>query len=235
MENERNRRIRDDIADAASREFAETCTFQPKLEAKKTLSEQSKFRLGLSDPDALAKRIARQRQEKERKLEEAKREREYKELEGCTFAPQISSENTVPKPSGPIIIKGFGRHLERQDQIKRMREEQQEREEKVFLTNAKGSRHVITRPQPFKLHQNFHAEERTKKMIEELRNREQEMYTFHPQTNEGKNREVLERVLQEHTEDDILFLEDEENEFTKPDFQPRQGRYAASGSVGRVR
>ena len=37
------------------------------------------------------------------------------------------------------------------------------------------------------------------------------MYTFHPQTNEGKNREVLERVLQEHTEDDILFLEDEEN------------------------
>ena len=72
--------------------------------------------------------------------------------------------------------QGFGRHLERQDQIKRMREEQQEREEKVFLTNAKGSRHVITRPQPFKLHQNFHAEERTKKMIEELRNREQEVW-----------------------------------------------------------
>ena len=36
-----------------------------------------------------------------------------------------------------------------------------------------------------------------------------QMYSFHPQTNEGKNREVLERVLQEQSEDDIGYFGEE--------------------------
>lgn len=67
------------------------------------------------------------------------------------------------------------RHLERQELAKKQVEEQREREEKVFMVNAAGNQNLFTYPQPFNLHRGYHAEERSRKTREQIRQHEQEV------------------------------------------------------------
>lgn len=42
--------------------------------------------------------------------QEARALREYEELKECTFTPAINRE--APKPTGPVVVPGLGRHME---------------------------------------------------------------------------------------------------------------------------
>ncbi len=43
-------------------------------------------------------------------VQEARALREYEELKECTFTPAINRD--APKPSGPVVVPGLGRHME---------------------------------------------------------------------------------------------------------------------------
>lgn len=68
-------------------------------------------------------------------------QKEMRELEECTFKPNVHP--VPPKEKDPVVIKGLGRHLELQDLAKQMRKDQEEWERKIFFTHVI---HVLQSP-----------------------------------------------------------------------------------------
>lgn len=69
-------------------------------------------------------RINEWKNQREAKLAEERREREFHNLEGCTFVPQRpESDERVQQPQGPVVVRGLGRHLELQELAARKQDE----------------------------------------------------------------------------------------------------------------
>lgn len=209
--NERSKKAKERIAREAERQFQQDYTFKPAIQSGEAGGQESS-RI-LKDPESLTKNIQQMRLEKERRIEEARKELEYAELKECTFQPvKISERRRVKQPDGPILVRGLGKYLERKEAARRQAEEQREREEKVFLVHpvggarspaagaaaaGAGSHNVFTIPQPFHLHGDYRSEMRRQRMEEEIRRKEMAECTFHPRTNEAHHRELLQKILQD--------------------------------------
>ena len=74
-------------------------------------------------PMPLSLCFCRALQAREEKLLKARREMEYHEMQGCTFAPEIRRE-PVRQPDGPVIVRGLGKFLETKELAKRLEDEQ---------------------------------------------------------------------------------------------------------------
>ena len=103
----------------------------------------------------------------ELKLEDERRAKEYAELSEvlrrqslsncnhialllfqCTFSPVINRRRSGSGKSGPVVVRGLGRHLELKGLAARKAEEQRERENKAFLKEVEGgSQRQYTIPQ----------------------------------------------------------------------------------------
>ena len=79
--------------------LAKDCTFQPALLAKKN------ERVGVLETEGVEDRLYREAAKRTDHLEKAKKEREVKEMEGCSFKPtireghntyKVAAENTKP-------------------------------------------------------------------------------------------------------------------------------------------
>ncbi len=62
-------------------------------------------------------------QAREERLAKARREMEYNEMKGCTFAPEIKRD-PMKQPEGPVIVRGLGRFIETKELARRLEEEQ---------------------------------------------------------------------------------------------------------------
>eukprot|EP00762_Andalucia_godoyi_P002782 ANDGO_04487.mRNA.1 hypothetical protein PPTG_05772 len=227
VSNERNKKVKQKAIEEAEKQLQNECPFKPSRVAasgssgagdrsvsgcsivsplsvsspssRTNLSNQSMNAsrlIDLTDPTMLTKQIEVARKEKERRLDELRKAAEYEQLRECTFKPEV--KGTGPKQAqGPILIRGLGRYLERQENARKKVEDLKEREEKAFMVNVTSgsSGHPFTIPQPFQLHSGYHSEVRRERIKEELRRRELEECTFHPKTNEAENRQLIAQLL----------------------------------------
>lgn len=171
-------------------------SFQPRLIASKKYARvESDYRQG----DEILKAIEQRQLEKEEKLLQLKKEKDYAELKDCVFRPQVSDLKSSPVSNGAVVVNGFARYMELRDLAKRKEEQRQEREDKVFMTNVKHDPyHLYTVPQPFQL-QPSKKEQKVAKLKQELQDKERAQCTFQPQTLEYKNRELIGRLLQQQS------------------------------------
>ena len=116
--------------------------------------ERSRYSIDVTQPDTLTQRIKEKERQKMAQCEQVKKKKEYEELKECTFTPAI--KRAVPKQaSGPIVVRGLGRHLELKELAQRQSEEKAERERKAFLTHVTNtSTKPYTVPHPFDLSSN---------------------------------------------------------------------------------
>lgn len=155
--------------------------------------------------------IETDRLKKAEALEAKRNALELRELQECTFAPNLrktesrhasrSAKDTAQRsaePAKPVIVRGLGRFLEMKEQAKRLRAEQQQREERAFRPNTAYEPRSYTVPKPFKLSESSKETIRRRLQVrQEMRAREQRECTFAPQTLESKHRKVLKNLLRE--------------------------------------
>lgn len=121
---------------------------------------------------SLEDRLSERHQRHQEELEKLRIQLEEKEFRECTFEPQIASRSTFFKlkanDDGADLsskIPGFNQYLERKQKSNDIIKEKQEREAKVFLTNASNklplthqqTKKSITVPKPFRLLTNLNS------------------------------------------------------------------------------
>jgi len=90
---------------AAREREEEECTFQPRLESNPDRilqragpgADARRLRM-LEDPEGLSDRVRRLQEDKARRVEEKRREAEYRELEACPFVPGQGADAPRPVP-----------------------------------------------------------------------------------------------------------------------------------------
>jgi hypothetical protein len=99
--------------------------------------------------------------------------------------------------------------LELKELAKRLEHEKKEREDRAFAGNDATKQRAggCTIPQPFNLHVDPQARQRRSSLEQKVRSEEMRECTFKPQTMEGRNRFLIERILNEDSE--IMDDEDE--------------------------
>jgi len=129
------------------------------------------------------------------------KETEYDEVKDCTFKPNII--RTLPddhfKEKLPVSVAGIERFLQLKDKTRRLMEEKKDREEKVFHLEKRYSSNKhesYTAPKPFALSRGTNHSIREVKLKEELKAKDARN-TFRPQTNEGKNKEIIRKLIQD--------------------------------------
>lgn len=189
------------------------------------VAEGSRFRIDFSNAECITERIQQHHAAQEAKRDWARRMAEYKELQGCTFAPQISE--APPQEEGPVVVRGLGRYLELREMAKQREEEQRcgavdtpipllaplltpalcspvcsLRAQNAFRVRGSSSHRDVrghTRAQPFKLQTEARASTNSRRSTaaEELEVRQMGECTFKPQTMEGVNRKAIREILAE--------------------------------------
>jgi hypothetical protein len=206
VSNSRGAEIRS-AAEAAAREaFAAAHTFEPNIGSKHSDASPRPFQVNYASTDGITSRIREYRREKEVVLREARNEKEFRELEACTFRPNAGVARSKPrKPSSSVaeVVPGLGRHLELRKRAKQMEDEMAARRSKVFLedTAMRDIKHRQTIPLSPKISalgsMGAKAEVRRRKLVAEKEQREREACTFYPKTNERPRKALIEKLLAE--------------------------------------
>ncbi|RLN80471.1 hypothetical protein BBJ28_00001325 [Nothophytophthora sp. Chile5] len=222
-----NKRFRSRVALEMEEAEKAECTFQPTLIAsRKPVGCASTSKLYSREPRAtrsmewksenLLHLIEAERQKKADEIEAKRNAQELKELEQCTFRPNLrksgprkrlpGTKNSPSPPRNaddagraseqPVIVRGLGRFLELRELARKQQAEQKQREEKVFAPNANYEPRSYTVPKPFKLSESSKDSIRRRlKVREEMRAKERTECTFRPQTVASQSRRVLENML----------------------------------------
>ncbi|ETO61552.1 hypothetical protein F444_20455 [Phytophthora nicotianae P1976] len=217
-----NKRFRSRVALEMEEASKAECTFQPTLVASKQRDGcASTSKLHNREPRSRTKLewqsenllhlIEAERQKKADEIEAKRNAQELKELEECTFKPNLHKPRTRGKPSAngspspprgtvaeekPVIVRGLGRFLELRDRARQQQAEQKQREQKVFAPNTSYEPRSYTVPKPFKLSETSKESIRRRlKVREEMRAKERQECTFRPQTISSQNRRVLQNLL----------------------------------------
>ncbi|KAE9335083.1 hypothetical protein PF008_g13662 [Phytophthora fragariae] len=216
-----NKRFRSRVALEMEEASKAECTFQPTLIASKNrnssvgtnklYSREPRSRTKLEwQSENLLHLIEAERQKKADEIEAKRNAQELKELEECTFRPNIqkprrrgTSAKGSPSPprdsdaeDKPVIVRGLGRFLELRELARQQQAEQKQREQKVFSPNTSYEPRSYTVPKPFKLSEsNKDSIRRRLKVREEMRAKEREECTFKPRTVSSQSRRVLKNML----------------------------------------
>ncbi|KAG1692137.1 hypothetical protein DVH05_025757 [Phytophthora capsici] len=215
-----NKRFRSRVALEMEEASQAECTFQPNLIASKPrngsastgklYSREPRSRTKLEwQSENLLHLIEAERQKKADDIEAKRNALELKELEECTFQPnllkrrgKLSSKGSPSPPRDssaeekPVIVRGLGRFLELKDLARKQQAEQKQREQKVFAPNSLYEPRSYTVPKPFKLSETSKESiKRRLKVREEMRAKERQECTFRPQTVSSQSRRVLQNML----------------------------------------
>jgi hypothetical protein len=203
----------------AAEAFAAECTFEPNLGAKHADASPRPYQVDYSQENGITARIREYRREKEICLQEARNEKEFKELEACTFQPNV---NKKPIPGHGVgggggggsgrsvaeVVNGLGRHLELRRRAKQLEDEARARAAKVFMEDAvkKDVSHRQTIPVPYNIsamgEAGLKAELRRQKLLAEKEERDMRSCTFRPKTNERPRKELIEKLLAEELDEE---------------------------------
>mmetsp|Transcript_19937 Transcript_19937/g.25457 ORF Transcript_19937/g.25457 Transcript_19937/m.25457 type:complete len:181 (+) Transcript_19937:180-722(+) len=163
------------------------CTFKPRTNQVPVSNKIFDF----SRTETIVPIIEQRRQEKENKLEQLRREKEYKELKECTFVP-LTNEGTPVRGNGPVIVRGLGRHLELKEMARRQEEEQKQREDKAF---GKVTNRVDSRTEPYTIPKPFNLSTSHRRRKSRSKSRDQDFakdLTFSPETlSRSRQRKIL--------------------------------------------
>ena len=136
-------------------------------------------------------------------LQEARNEKEFKELEAAPSSPtrgQKAKPKSANSKSVAEVVPGLGRHLELRQRAKQMDDEARARKATVFLEDAvkKDVAHGQTVPKQPRIcaytEHGAKAEER-KKRLPRRRGGDKAECTFRPVTNEAPRKELIEALL----------------------------------------
>ena len=188
-------RAREEAEKAAEAAFKAACTFRPTINTpsgKRRDSISAKQSINRENPEVMLEKIEFHRQEREKRLELARKALERRQLEQCTFVPDIIAEK--PKePNAPILVRGLDRFLTLQDQAKKNEEERKDRCEKAFKPKyTLPVHHQYTVPEPFQLSSPSEKQKSKEQKFKESLDRE---YTFQPKTNYLARRSLIESIL----------------------------------------
>ena len=208
--NKRTNEVRAAAAAAAAEAFNAECTFEPNLGRRHEDAKPRPFQVDYSEEGGIVARIREYRREKEICLQEARNEKEFKELEACTFQPNAGVKKSKPKSANSKsvaeVVPGLGRHLELRQRAKQMDDEARARKAKVFLEDAvkKDVAHRQTVPKQPRIRayteHGAKAEERKKRLLAQKEARDKAECTFRPVTNEAPRKELIEALLAEDDE-----------------------------------
>ena len=179
------------------RRFRQEHTFTPNLDrsteaqrARNASQSSMDFSVG---GRAMSARIEAYCREKEAALESLRKRAEYRELEECTFRPEITTldARSMYSPSASKV-RGMESFLEKQARARQMEEEKRERYAKVFFEDLPDvdRKHKRTIPEPFGVAENVDekAALRRKALAEERVRRELEECTFEPMTSVARRK-----------------------------------------------
>lgn len=177
-----------------------------------------------STTEDYSRKLKEKLKEKQERIAQERREREYQQLKDCTFQPKILDKEPSTLSSENVSVKGLSRHLELKELKKKQEEEKRLREAEVFGLNHKFAVRVDdldisklppgkllgkaipghqTIPQPFELTNAGNLDERRKAQLrKELKEKEMTECTFKPKTNEGRNKKLINDLLQQMDSDE---------------------------------
>ncbi|KAJ1441746.1 hypothetical protein B484DRAFT_442617, partial [Ochromonadaceae sp. CCMP2298] len=93
-------------------------------------------RINLLEPERMARDIRQHEQERQEHRRSELIAREIEELRECSFRPDLNTSRSslakVQRDSGPVVVRGLGRHLELMHLTARQKEQQRQREVEVF-------------------------------------------------------------------------------------------------------
>ncbi|KAG7389869.1 hypothetical protein PHYPSEUDO_009383 [Phytophthora pseudosyringae] len=217
-----NKRFRSRVALEMEEASKAECTFTPTLVTSKNRNgSASTSKLYNRGPRSRTKLewqsenllhlIEAERHKKADEIEAKRNAQELKELEECTFRPNLQKPRRRGKASAkgspspprdsdaeekPVIVRGLGRFLELRDLARKQQAEQKQREKKVFAPNTAYEPRSYTVPKPFKLSESSRDSiKRRLKVREEMRTKERQECTFRPHTVSSQNRRVLQNML----------------------------------------
>jgi len=182
-------------------EFRRTCTFQPAVSAGGPARAPG-------GPDVSALSLAGDPAERERRLAEARREKQYEELKECTFQPQVPRRTPRTKGASPEV-PGMAAYLERRQQAKALEDDRRTREEEAFKvkgTGRPGGRYTV--PEPFHLHADRSAVRRETREAQAKAQATRDC-PFAPATNSRAAYDLLRRYVMEDDPDSDPEADDE--------------------------
>ncbi|EGR33333.1 hypothetical protein IMG5_056050, partial [Ichthyophthirius multifiliis] len=145
-----------------------------------------------------------QRNQKKRK------ELEYEEMKECTFNPITKEFENGDYKEKLNEVKGVDRFLLQKELQKNKEEQKKKREDEVFTLKSYSQYRQQNKTifQPFKLSKGNGPNKN--KLREEIMKECLEQCTFQPQTNEAKNREAIQRIL-DRMEKQNQFINEDDN------------------------
>ncbi|GIQ90028.1 hypothetical protein KIPB_012671, partial [Kipferlia bialata] len=151
VENPRAKAVQERSRQAVIAREAEECTFQPKILTKKRGRAVSSRYAG--NADAVSAHIELERKSHQAKVERMKKQREYNEIQKCTFTPRVRHVSRTAE-ADTVVVRGLGRHLELMEMARKKEREQDEREQSLTRPKQRSRGDVSTPytvPEPFKL------------------------------------------------------------------------------------
>ena len=167
--------------------------FKPKIFTNKYKNIQSNYK---NDQNML-ERINEEVQNKNKKIKMMQKIKENKDIEQCNFAPEINKEIPDFENNKPLYMKGMARYLNQMEKARQAKRDKEQREKEVFLTGEGWNKNNgITVPKPFKL--SYQNNKNNEMMKKEREKQDKNECSFKPKTNEGKNREIIKKLLIEN-------------------------------------
>ena len=155
-----------------------------------------KQQINMREPEKMVQNIKHDLQRKEEHRRGELIRSELRELQECTFTPQITSYAGSAPEGTSNVIRGLDRHMELKELTQRKKQEARDREEQVFgVKNVDSMRRVedgTTVAAPFSLSE---SDSRPSRAVVEMSEREKEELTFQPLTENIKRRNDLRRAV----------------------------------------
>ncbi|BDA48748.1 hypothetical protein COCOBI_12-4300 [Coccomyxa sp. Obi] len=197
---ERRRERREAMAAEAEARMEAECTFRPRLTARPpTAPGPGQENRDPADKDALLRRMTEHRAARDAALEEQRAERENAELAECTFQPTRVTVTAPVQAKEEVKVPGMEAFLANKERARQLAAEQAAREEKAFILHPRDrSDQPLTIPRPFCLRTDLREKETEGRRLQlhaAVMAQSMKECTFHPNTNEALNRQLLQAIL----------------------------------------
>jgi len=196
----RSSAVKKKILEQQEHEFKSSCPFKPKTNPVNVFASSSGY--NEEHPLTLIGDINARKAAKEEKLSQAKIQIEAKQMQECTFQPQITGKPKHPKK--PVFVRGIRKFMERKKHAEKLEEEERERVKRAFKVNKnilkmrKGGRYTETRPfklQTEILYGSYGRKTKKYRKAKDAHSQEEDRCTFRPQTVYRANRELVREIL----------------------------------------
>ena len=174
------------------------CTFKPEIlnnEKYNSITSNYKF------DENISQKIQEELVNRNKKINELKSEYFYENIKECKFVPETNKNIYNSKMHNinddNYYQKGLTKYLEQMEKAKQAKLEKEKREKKVFITGENYNNNLNSGFKPFNLSKT-NKRKNIDKIREEMKNEEMKECSFHPITNERKNKDVVKKILDEN-------------------------------------